>query len=364
MQDAERLAPAIVSLMLGEALPPVNSAVVEAALRYEVAELLLHRAEMEGVQLPHGARFQLTALAMRMERRRADAEAAVATVADIAEPAGCAFAVFKGAANAVRLYDDVSERGFGDVDIVVGLNDTHGLNELLTQLGRHPASAEALVSLARRGQAVHEISLDFAGIEVDLHFNPFGMITPLRAPALVAEELNQTITLGGRAIPAPSAELSLLISSVNLVRKGGGALWIVADCVRLAQGKAGPLDWERFGYLAESEGLRPLSEQALRLVRDLGCEDVPEHVAAPRTAWWGPEAGEGAVATGISRRGTLSVLHQRPADVGQSLRSLYQWYLPNKERRTARSPKGSGTATEQLERATDALSHLLKRRRS
>lgn len=356
MSRVEPVPQAIRSLILGEPLPPMlASADVEAALDLGVSGLLLQQARAEEVSLPTEDLFRIAALSLRFERIRADAEAGIAFVAELADRASCEFAVFKGLANAALLYRDVSARPFNDVDIVVGLTGTGGLAEFLSGLGHDPAAASALISLAMQGDPIYEVHIASQGVNIDLHFNPFGLLAPPRAPLQIAAELSREIEVLGRTIPVPSPELSLLIASINLVRKGGGAMWLVADCVRLVQGRAGDLDWDRFLRLAEAEGLRPLTEQVMLLLRDLGA-DVPAFATANSTTWWGPKVGEGSSANSLGRHTKFALFHRRPVRVRESLLSLYRWYLPDAERRLARSLTGTA-----LSHASASRRRLLER---
>ncbi len=348
--------PAIRQLVAGGPLPAAfTSADVSQALEYEVGELLLSVAEREAISIPPNDLLTLTALAMRTSRRADVAERALAEVADVADQTNCAFAVFKGPATASLLYDHPSERPFNDVDILVGYSGTEGLEDFLIALGRDQRSASALVELSQMGQPIHEVSIRVAGVDVDVHFNAFGLITPVRQPRTVEAEFANTFSIGDRTYATASPEMSLLISSVNLVRKGGGALWLIADLARLIHGRAGILDWDQFVSLAKAEGLWPLAAQALRLVNnELGVK-VPLIARATGGKWWAPEIGEGAATKGVLRRSTFSILHQDPIEPWTAAQSLRRWYLPSSIHRTARSPVGSASISHQLQGAVESI---------
>ena len=353
------LLPAVRAAVVGGRLPEVvSSREVEQAFRFEVAELLLGMAEAQGSTFSSDDLLQLTALAMRSENRRKHAEAAIIKVSEIAESTGCSFAVEKGAANAALLYQHSSHRPYNDVDLVVGHEGSTGLESFLTALGIHEESARSLVSLSERGTPIHEVAGRSGYADLDIHFNPFGMIVPVRDQAMLAAELRNKISIGGREVPVPSAELSLLIAAINIVRKGGGALWLVADASRLVSGKAGPLDWDRLIEIASAEGLLPHLQQVLTmLARELGL-DVHEHLKSSSSAWWAPVLGEGQATKRFLRRGTFSVLHRQPVELAATARALRRWYLPSAAERTARSATGSASVSDFASRVPVALKNF------
>ena len=336
----------------------VRSEDVEHAANYEVAPLLLATATELGIEIPASDVGLLTALSMKSENRSTQALKSVAFLADAAEKTGCDVAVFKGPANAATLYDDIAKRPFGDVDIAIGLSGSRGVLDFLIEIGQPKRSAQALVALLDSGAPVHEVSVPVLGVDIDVHFNPFGMISPVRAPELLFDNLQKEIPLGGRQVMIPTPELALLISLVNLMRKGGGALWIVADAVRLAEGKAGELNWAKFEEIGCAEGLLPIAAQGLRLLKEDLQIDVPENLTAERR-WWGPLLGEGAATKGLLRRGTFSILHRSPVAPVESLGALRRWYLPSERALQAR-----GTSTfEYIGSAVGSLTTAARRLR-
>lgn len=334
---------------------------VDQAFDHEVAELLMSLAEQSSVALPPEAVVQLAALSMRSENRSAIAEKALREVAEVAGQTGCKYAVFKGPANAATLYSDRAQRPFNDVDILVGFDGTDGLEDFLVALGRDRRSASALVTLAKTGTPIHEVSLRVAGADIDVHFNPFGLVVPVRDPAALAKHLADSFKLGSNTYRSASPELSLLISSVNLIRKGGGALWVVADMARLIHGRAGHIDWDKFGLLAEAEGLGPIAGQALRLMHDDVGVEVPAEMRAERRSWWAPELAEGAATLGVLRRATFSILHRDPVKPIEAVPALLRWYVPNRIRRVARSTEGSGSVLAQGDRVVSGLRTYYKK---
>lgn len=329
---------AIRDLVAGRPLPAggIAPAVVEAALRFEVGELLLGEAEAQGVEIETDGKLQLIALAMRSDARRLRAEQVLPKVGQLANDTGVRLGVFKGPANAAALYRSASLRPYNDVDLFVSSPPAAGLERLLIAMGREQASAAALVELSKRGTPVHEITVSVDGVDFDVHFNPFGFVTPVRSPERIEEEFARPFADPAAALWGPSPELALAIACVNLVRKGGGALWILADCARLVSGVGGPFNWERFERLLADEGLAPLAGQALRILREDLELDVPPALTAKKRAWWGPAFGEGQATKRLLRRGTFSILHRRPTNIAQSLSALRTWYLPPRRQRQAR----------------------------
>lgn len=331
-KEAPTAPASILDLLAGRPTGALDQETVRYALANEIASLVAcerHVAEQLGTspELAH-----LYARFMREQNlRNRIAEAAAATVS-LARDCNVPVGIFKGVVLAQQAYRNPSARASNDLDILIGECSPRDLEELLRRLGRTKSSATALATLRERGEPVHEISGRINGVDVDIHFNPFGLISPLRAPSdtwLAAS--SHTAWFEGIAIPSPSPEAHLLICLINLIRRGGGALRFYGDAARLIQSG---VDWAEFWRLSRLEGLSILAEQALLAVRrDLGTQ-IPLGTGTPK--WWGPTLGEPPAGDSLSRRGPLHVLRLSPAKASDA-RRLFRWYAPTRLQRAART---------------------------
>lgn len=320
---------ALQTLISGCPLERVVSADVEAAIDQDLSELLLGEILRQGTPLDKSLRMRLEAKRLGNDHVRAGRMAALIGLRRNFERCGVPLRLFKGYANAVLLYDDPRERLFSDADVLVGVDGETELPALFNSLGIHPVASEAAISLWSSGTAVHELDGSWDGLLVDLHFTPYGLLAPLRSPAPIAAEMHMRDLpqLGG--VLVPSAELGLLIATINLAKNGGAALWTAVDIVRFLEGRAGPIDWNHYRELATLDGLLPISAQVLyALSDDLG---LREHIGVDRPetrAMWAPTLGEDPmVGWSLRRHWSLLVLRRPRAFRSESLKGLARWYL-------------------------------------
>ncbi len=316
---------AVIELLAGRQLPSeIGADAVEYALTHEISSLLVAEAKHQGVSLRSSKLHELHATHMGRANQQQKCAAVLEELAQLAETLGVPLSAFKGLALARTVYADSASRPSNDVDVQVGPCDRQALIELLRALGRGQTSAEAIANLADEGRPIHEVWGTLQGFDIDIHFNPYGLITPLHSPESSWHASSaSTFDLCGTEIDCPSPEQHLLICLVNLVRRGGGALRFYADAARII---AAGVDWPTFEVLSKSERLTYIASQALlALERDLQL-DIPSKASA--AAWWGPRIGEPPARNNPRRRGpflTLRLDELRADD----LRTLAGWYLPD-----------------------------------
>ena len=315
-------------LVVGRPLKDVTDKDARDAIALDLHELLLGEVLRQGVHIDRTARLRLESRRLGGDMALESQIARVKGLREHFENHGFPLRIFKGLANASSLYDDVRERPFSDVDVLVGI-ETNGLSALFESLDLHPRTAEAALSLWSSGAPVHELDGHWDGLLVDLHFNPYGMLAPLRDPDVIADAMQAEDVAEVGEMIVPSCELGLLIAVVNLAKNGGSAIWTAADIVRFVQGRAGPIDWERFNELAELDGLSSIGAQVLWAVHDDLSHEAEIGIPRPATrAPWAPTLGEDPmVAWSVRRHWSLLALRRTKGFRTESLRGLSRWYL-------------------------------------
>ena len=322
-------------LLAARKLPEaLSERAIRFALSTSLESLLIEECESQGVLLSGPDVQKLFAQSLMRSSHAQRSLGALTSFVEIANSVSLHFSVFKGAALAYSIYDRPAARTFNDVDILLADNDPVSLTALLTQLGRSSKSSQALIELVDKGRPIHEVAGVIDGIPFDLHFNPFGLVTPMRANYEIfsAASSAQFTLPTGQQVNRPSVELHLLIVLVNLCRRGGGALRFYADASRLLASTT--FDWPRFWDLAEREGLVTIANQALlSLQHDLGLDvDVAPNLSR---AWWGPHIAERPTAERALRRPPLLALRLKP-HLASDVASLLSWYVPGRVQRQAR----------------------------
>lgn len=316
---------------------PVTQRDVDVARAFDIETLLLSEVRRQEADLQAKNVSASAAQSLLRCHRSKRAFAAVPDFLAIADKSGVEIGIFKGAALSNYLYEDSESRTFNDVDVHLSCHDHEALNALLQRLGRSTKSAHALTSLAFRGDHIHEIEGTVSGASFDLHFNPFGLVSPLRSPELVSEHATarEIVTKSGLTFKSASLELELAVSLINLIRRGGGALRFYADAARLLA--HGDLRVGEFEELVRREGLCKLVKQALLSVQTGLRIEMPEGLEAypaKHPVWWAPRIGEPPNPS-LVRRGPFNVLRLDDAGI-RELRSLVTWYCPTPLQRRAR----------------------------
>ncbi len=322
------LEPELVQILTGRVPAGLSATAVDQALEYELAELVAPHIQ-SGIETtaPMERQAAVVALAARADARRKQMDAALEAVAERLSAIGDRAMVFKGPAAARALYDTPSERAFNDIDLF--LDPSRPGDELaatLDALGVERRRSEALVELAGAGRPVHEFTAYVEGVMVDVHFNPFGLVSPVEDGAALA---GQFVEAG--AFHAPSAELGLLITLLNLTRKGGGALWLVADALRYLDGRGGPLTLEQVYRLADQECVVGIAERAVHRLALLQAD--AEQAAEPALRSFAIPEPETA---GRAFRQSRTVLQRERSAAARSATALLRWINPGELERLAR----------------------------
>ena len=356
------LDPTIRELLAGRPLTTIGPEEVVAARSAFVAELLYEAGRRGEVAWVGDAEFALAARALHSEAQHARMCAAIRTVAKAHELAGLPLRIFKGAAIGAAVYESPIERPFDDVDIYVDSSMPEQLLALLYSLGVPPVAADSAVSLAVDGCPIHEFQAVVNGVAIDIHFTPYGLLTPLRSEGLIASNFVDGVVTGDVPCQVPTPALALAIAAANLARKGGGSLWTAGDIARLVD--RSDMDWRAFAALLEAEGLTQICHGAiLAVVEDLALDiDLP--IVDLERPPWAPVLGEGAVSHSWRRRSTLVPFRRPMRFFPESLRYLVRWYLPTPRVLEARNPELSGTYPARLAKHMTSAQKLARKKRS
>lgn len=323
-EQLDPLEPEIIAVLIGETPGCFSKAAIEQALLFEITELVAPHIEAGASSKATIERVAaVVALAARSAARRPQLDDALREVVERLATVGQRARVVKGPAAAHSLYSSPLERAYNDIDLY--LDPTSNIDELralLSALDVGQQRSDALLELVRRARPLHEFTAHIGGVMIDVHFNPFGLVSPV---------------IDGRALTArfaprgdfdvPDPELGLLVTLVNLTRKGGGALWLVADALRYAE----RADRIVLAELASRERVRGIAERGLHridLLRvDSAAASVPTHralaIPEPDTA-------------GMPFRQTRIVLQRERSATTESVVALLRWYLPGRLQRAAR----------------------------
>ncbi len=221
------------------------------------------RAECDDFQHQHLARM----LFLTDMLRRVDA---------LFASSGIPLVTFKGAALAATLYGDLSQREYGDLDILVPPEHVATAERLLGSLGfsgpqRDAELRHTFLAFQRQYAFVH----DATGVSVDLHWHFNGVHSPFPLqPADVWRDLAR-VQLGDRALATLSgANLALLLAGHG-TKEAWKKLGWVRDFAMLSE-RHPDLDWRAVFDRARAQGCGNAVLLGVVVARDLlGVEIAP-----------------------------------------------------------------------------------------
>jgi hypothetical protein len=226
---------------------------IRLALRHDTLSLIyrnLHRICRDivpgGVLEPLRARHEVEALDGRLLAKE------LVDILGFLDSHGIQAVPFKGPALAVRLYGDLSLRGFGDLDIMICERDVVRARRLLIDRGYAPAS----VDTGELNQLLHErhellLYRTDGKVRLDVHWRFTNRAACLAGdPERFLKNL-ETISIAGEEVRSLRLETYLLILSMHAAKHRWVQLKFVCD---IAEILAVPdLDWR--GVLEEAEDL-------------------------------------------------------------------------------------------------------------
>jgi len=248
---------------------------VRLALRHDALPLTywnLHRICPDlvpsGVLDPLRARYEAEAAESRLLAEE------LVGILGVLDSQGIPAVTYKGPALAVRLYGDLSLRGFGDLDIVVCERDALQARRLLIERGYAPERVETS-DLNQFLRENHELLL-YRGdgkVRLDLHWRCISRTACLAGdPERFLEHL-ETISIAGVEVRSLWLETYLLILCMHAAKHQWVQLKLICD---IAEILAVPdLDWQYALHEAEELGLKRVLGIGILLAQGLLGAAVP-----------------------------------------------------------------------------------------
>jgi hypothetical protein len=186
---------------------------------------------------------------------------------------------YKGPALAVKLYGDLSLRGFGDLDIVICERDALRARHLLIDRGYVPAERVETGELNQYLRENHEMQFCRADgkARLDLHWRYTSRSACLAGdPERFLQHL-ETITIAGKEVRSLRLETYLLVLSMHAAKHKWAQLKLISD---IAEILAVPeLDWHYALHEAKDLGLKRALGTGLLLAQGLLGAAVPAKLA-------------------------------------------------------------------------------------
>jgi len=191
---------------------------------------------------------------------------------------GISAVTYKGPALAVRLYGDLSLREFGDLDIVVGEEDTLRARRLLLDRGYAPERVNTGDLSHFLGEHHEMLFYRVDGkVRLDLHWRFTSRTACLAGdPERFLQHL-ETISVAGAELRSPRLETYLLVLSMHAAKHQWVQLKLICDIAEILA--AADLDWEFVRREADDLGLKRVLGTGLLLAQDLLAAVVPPKLA-------------------------------------------------------------------------------------
>ena len=248
---------------------------VRLALRHDALPLTywnLHRICPDlvpsGVLDPLRARYEAEAAESRLLAEE------LVGILGVLDSQGIPAVTYKGPALAVRLYGDLSLRGFGDLDIVVCERDALQARRLLIERGYAPERVETS-DLNQFLRENHELLL-YRGdgkVRLDLHWRCISRTACLAGdPERFLEHL-ETISIAGVEVRSLWLETYLLILCMHAAKHQWVQLKLICDIAEILT--VPDLDWQYALHEAEELGLKRVLGIGILLAQGLLGAAVP-----------------------------------------------------------------------------------------
>ena len=252
---------------------------IRLALRHDMLALTywnLHRIcpniVPSGVLEPLRARHEVEAAESRFLAEE------LVSILGFLDSQGISAAPYKGAALAVRLYGDLSLRGFGDLDIVICERDVPRARRLLIDRGYAPERVDT-GELSQFLREHHEMLLYRVDgkVRLDLHWRFASRSSCLGGdPERFLRHL-ETISLAGEEVRSLRLEIYLLVLSMHAAKHQWVQLKLICD---IAEILAVPdLDWHYVLHEAADLGLMRVLGIGLLLAQSLLGAALPAKLA-------------------------------------------------------------------------------------
>jgi hypothetical protein len=186
---------------------------------------------------------------------------------------------YKGPALAVRLYGDLSLRGFSDLDVVICERDALRARQLLIDRGYMPTERVENGKLKEYLRKHHEMPFCRVDgkVHLDLHWRYTSRSTCLAGdPERFHREL-ETVSMAGKKVRSLRLETYLLVLSMHAAKHKWSQLKLICDIAEILA--APDLDWGYVLHEARDLGLRRALGTSLLLAQGLLGAGVPPRLA-------------------------------------------------------------------------------------
>jgi hypothetical protein len=181
---------------------------------------------------------------------------------------------YKGAALAVRLYGDLSLRGFGDLDIVICEREVLRARRLLIERGYAPERVE-INDLNQFLRENHEMLL-YRGdgkVRLDLHWRCISRSACLEGDPERFVQYLESVSIAGEEVRSLRLETYLLILSMHAAKHQWVQLKLICDIAEILA--VHDLEWEYVLREADDLGLKRVLGTGLLLAQELLGAAVP-----------------------------------------------------------------------------------------
>jgi len=195
---------------------------------------------------------------------------------------------YKGPALAVRLYGDLSLRGFSDLDVVICERDVLRARQLLIDRGYMPTERVENGKLKEYLRKHHEMPFcrPDGKVHLDLHWRYTSRSTCLAGDPERFHVALETISIAGKEVRSLRLETYLLVLSMHAAKHKWSQLKLICDIAEILG--APELDWEYVLHEARDLGLRRALGTSLLLAQGLLGAAVPlvlaQHLKIDATA--------------------------------------------------------------------------------
>ena len=225
-----------------------------------------------GVLEPLRARHEADATASRLLAKE------LIAILSFLDAQGIYAVPFKGPALSVRLYGDLSLRGFCDLDIMIGERDALRARRLLIDRGYAPEWVET-GELNQSLREKHEMLLYRVDgkVRVDLHWRFTSRSACVAGdPDRFLQNL-ETISIAGEEVRSLRLEAYLLLLSMHAAKHRWVQLKFICDIAEILAAR--DLDWDYVLYEADDLGLKRALGTGLLLAQSLLGATLPTKLA-------------------------------------------------------------------------------------
>lgn len=272
-----RLSEATIALLAGRHVDQLDLETAEQLIGGGAAGVLLRAVDGGAVSVQQEVKALLAMASLDADMSRVSFAEPVSEVVATLHRFGVRPRVMKGAANALTLYEQPAYRNVADVDFVIGLDQEGDLARALASLGFSELQLDSIARLRRANREIGGFSASRSTHRAvaDFHFNPFGLLLPVRDGGSLVDKFVEVRSPWG-VVETPQPSLALAIALVHFVRDGGLNFKPVCDVVRLIGLPEGDLDWSAFAAVLKRERIEGMCWTTLRSILDDLCIDAPE----------------------------------------------------------------------------------------